>query len=164
MSPNKWQLDTLNFITLSTQIKVILLQMDSFNTIVFFFPTADTNHQLFHTKDQYGVDLLGWACVVDQPGAGPGGCNEPWGEPHTGDVEERLQGYNAGHWGQPKCCQGDAEHLQPSWECAGLPLFLGSVNKGRHRQFQIIMTGRGSALLTSCHMFQNREKRKYLWL
>lgn len=38
MSPNKWQLDTLNFITLSTQIKVILLQMDSFNTIVFFSP------------------------------------------------------------------------------------------------------------------------------
>lgn len=67
----------------------------------------------FHTEDECGVNLLEWACVADQPGAGPGGCSGPWGEPHTGDVEERLPGYSVGHQGQPRCFRGDAEHLQP---------------------------------------------------
>lgn len=63
---------------------------------------------------QCGLNLLEWACVAGQPEAGQGGCNGPWGERHTGDVEEKLQDYSVGHQGQPGCFLGDAEHLQPS--------------------------------------------------
>ena len=102
-----------------------------FNNVSFSLIISPLVTEMFsYCMKLTAADLLEWACVEDQSGAGLGGCSGPWGGQHSGDVEERLPGCSADHRGQPKCCQGDAEHRRPGWECAGPPLAPASVIEG----------------------------------